>query len=78
MTEAPAFGRWEPIETCPTDKTMFLVIGATEGNGFTFGKPYTSDPYAVWKDGDTFARWPHHWPPTHWSRIPPAPEVTHG
>lgn len=34
------------------------------------GRPYTTDPYYVWREGDGFARWPHSFPPTHWHPFP--------
>lgn len=65
---------WRDIESAPIGKTMFVVIGVTDGNGFTGDRPYTTDPCCVWRDEDgRFARWPHHWPPTHWMPLPPAP-----
>ncbi|WP_338469046.1 DUF551 domain-containing protein [Sphingomonas sp. gentR] len=65
---------WRDIESVPIGKTMFVVIGVTDGNGFTGGQPYTTDPCCVWRNEDgSFARWNHHWPPTHWMPLPPAP-----
>jgi len=68
---------WQPIETAPKDgrNEMFVVIGVTAGNEFTAGRPYTSDPYCVWRaSAGGFARWPHHWEPTHWMPLPAPPE----
>jgi hypothetical protein len=36
-------------------------------------QPYTTDAYAVWMEGDTFVRWPHKFPPTHWMLLPGQP-----
>lgn len=51
---------------------MFVVkaFDVAYGDGpFT----YISDPYCVWRDDDGgFARWPHHFPPTHWLPLPEA------
>ena len=65
----------DDMENAPRDGTMFVVIGVTKGNGFTGGRPYTSDPWVVWSGEDgTFHRWPHNWPPTHWSPLDPPPD----
>lgn len=66
---------WKPIETAPQeDKTIFVVKGFNVCNGFTGSKPYTSDPYCVWPDGNGgFARWPHKFQPTHWCELPEDP-----
>ena len=69
---------WQPIDTAPTDRTMFVVIGVIlgTGNGLTGGKKYTTDPVCVWRDEDgAFARWQHIWPPTHWMPLPTAPII---
>lgn len=65
-----------PIEELQvTDRTMFVVIALNVKNGFTLGKEYTSDPYCVWKEDDgSFARWPHHFAPTHFYLLPPTGE----
>lgn len=63
------FGTWYPIETAPKDgKTMFVVIGFGVRGG-----TYNTDPYAVWKEGEKFVRWPHDFEPTHWTPLPPNP-----
>ena len=66
---------WQPIETAPKDtREMFVVRAFFVRNGFTGGIEYTSDPWCVWWDGDGFARWPHNFPPTHWTSLPPPPK----
>lgn len=68
-------GGWLPIETAPVGRKMFVVIGVTSGNGFTGGRPYTTDPYCVWQpEKGEFSRWPHNWPPTHWQPLPNPPK----
>jgi hypothetical protein len=69
--------KWKPIEDAPHRRyPMFLVIAkdvtvnlpqfVTSG-----GAKYTSDPYCVWRNDDgSFARWPHPFPPTHYSELP--------
>lgn len=67
---------WQPIDTAPSgETTMFLVIGITQGNVFTGGRPYTTDTYCVWQNSKgEFSRWPHNWPPTHWMPLPQPPK----
>jgi hypothetical protein len=36
-------------------------------------RPFTTDAYAVWLEGDKFVRWPHNFPPTHWMLLPLPP-----
>lgn len=61
---------WLPIETAPKDRKMFAVI-AKDVVVTPNGVPYTTDPYYVWmKSEDTFARWPHPFPLTHWHPMP--------
>ena len=64
--------RWLPIASLPTiyktTKRMFVVIGIDIPVGSV--KSYTSDPYCVWVDGNTFARWPHDFAPTHFCELP--------
>lgn len=58
---------WQPIETAPDDKKMFVVIGVWD--------KYVTDPYCVWKGrGGEFVRWPHKKQPTHWMPLPEAPK----
>lgn len=58
---------WQPIETAPDGKKMFVVISATD--------MYITDPYCVWKDSrGLFVRWPHKFKPTHWAELPEHPE----
>ena len=66
---------WQPIETAPTEgREMFVVRAFRVSNGFTGGREYTTDPWCVWRQGDgTFARWPHHFEPTHWIPLPAPP-----
>lgn len=64
---------WLPIETAPdaSAKEMFVVRGFNVCNGFTGGKLYTTDPWCVWREKDgSFARWNHHYLPTHWLPLP--------
>jgi hypothetical protein len=71
--------KWQDIATAPKDGTreMFVVKAFNVCNGFTGGKPYTSDPWCVWRESDgSFSRWPHHFPPTHWHPLSAAPEDT--
>lgn len=67
---------WKTIDSCPKDRTMFVAIGVTAGNGFTGGRPYKTDPYCVWFEDGEFCRWPHNWKPTHWLELPEKPEAT--
>ena len=69
---------WLPIETAPTEgREMFVVKAFNVCNGFTGGKPYTSDPWCVWHESDSsFARWNHKFQPTHWMPLPPPPAAT--
>lgn len=70
---------WLLIEDAPdgSTKEMFLVRAFNVMNGFTGGEYYTSDPWCVWREKDgSFARWPHHFPPTHWCRLPVEPSNT--
>ena len=62
---------WRPIGTAPRGtKRMFVVIGINVLAG-----RYKTDPYCVWRDAEEgFARWPHHFPPTHWLPLPPVPK----
>jgi hypothetical protein len=76
---APApTSQWQDIATAPKDGTreMFVVKAFNVSNGFTGGKPYTSDPWCVWRESDgSFSRWPHHFQPTHWHPLSAAPEA---
>lgn len=66
---------WQPIETAPVGKTIFVCIGVTEGNVFTGGAPYVTDPWCVWQpQSGVFSRWPHNWAPTHWMPVLEAPK----
>lgn len=64
--------KWQPIEELDIvkgDRTMFVV----KSFGYVFpntGVIYTSDPYCVWKEGDSFVRWPHYFSPTHFCMLP--------
>lgn len=67
---------WMPIETAPKEgKTMYVVKAFNVEHGFPNGRPYTSDPYCVWPEGDDWARWPHGFAPTHWMPLPAAPNA---
>lgn len=69
---------WRPIVDAPTTgREMFIVRAFNVCNGFTGGKPYTSDAWAVWRASDgSFARWPHHFAPTHFHALPSPPKDT--
>jgi len=70
---------WQPIETAPNaeQRDMFVVRAFNVCNGFTGGRNYTSDAYCVWRDiHGGFARWPHHFAPTHWIPLPAPPVGT--
>ncbi len=81
MTEAPAFGRWEPIETHATDGRAALV-GCWVVNQDEPDKPPIWSCWATFFDGMDLGcdgAWGDE--PTHWHDMPPpppAPEVTHG
>ena len=68
---------WQPIETAPKNgRAMFVVQALDVCNSFTGNRPYTTDPYCVWPDDEgDFARWPHPFPPTHWTPLPAAPHT---
>lgn len=66
--------KWRPIEDLPKDMgmKMFVAKAINVCNGFTGGKPYSSDPWCVWQElKGTFARWNHNFPPTHFLLLPP-------
>ena len=58
---------WQPIETAPEGKTMFVAI--------SIRKDYISDPWCVWYENGDFIRWPHKFNPTHWMPLPSPPEA---
>jgi hypothetical protein len=69
--EEPETEQWLPISTAPKEHkpySMFVVIAmdVIVGNGIR----YTTDPYCVWPMGETYVRWPHSFPPTHWMPLP--------
>lgn len=62
--DAGARNVWRPIGEAPVGKTMFLAAAHREG--------YTTDPYVVWQSNPgEFSRWPHPFPPTHFTGIAP-------
>lgn len=63
---------WQPIETAPKDRTMFVVRGFNVEVRKDYH--YDTDPYCVWATGDGFERWPHPFKPTHWMPLPAPPE----
>lgn len=68
---------WRDIESDPPPDggEMFVAIKLVEGDSFSNGKLYTTDPRLVWYSGGSLVRWPHNDPPTHWMFIPKASEV---
>lgn len=59
---------WQPIETAPRNQRKMFVVkafGAEVGSTL-----YNSDPWCVWREGDSFVRWPHKFQPTHWLPLP--------
>lgn len=71
-------GAWLPIETAPDDRRMFVVQAFNVETGLhtpSGGRRYTTDPWCVWKCRGEFVRWPHDFPPTHWTPLPEAPNV---
>lgn len=64
-------GEWLPIESAPKNrKRMFVVRAIDQLTGLVGGHRYTSDPYCVWSENGKFIRWPHDFPPTHWTDLP--------
>lgn len=72
MSSQDTYSGWREINNGAIfPKTMFVVKAFNVCNGFTDGKEYTSDPWCVWLEPDgSFARWPHHFKPTHWMPLP--------
>lgn len=73
LTKLIAENKERPIAELPKDigRTMFLARAIDVCNGFTDGKPYTTDYYCVWAEpAGTFARWNHNFPPTHFRPLP--------
>lgn len=68
---------WQPIETAPKGREMFVVRAFNVPNGYVGGRDYTSDPWCVWWSvpDSAFVRWPHHFAPTHWLALPPQPKA---
>lgn len=70
---------WQPIETAPKQemfrKEMFVVRAFGVQTGAN-AHPYDTDAYCVWRDHNgRFVRWPHPFPPTHWTPLPPPPRA---
>jgi len=77
----PAFGQWQPIETCPENKTVLFYGGMAHG-----GSRGRMEHDVLRMNGD---RWPCWWGagwvnhitrdratwPTHWMPLPPPPAV---
>jgi len=60
--------RWIPTtEQLPVNRKAIYMV-AIEGK-------YTTDQYGGWYSGDTWVRWPHPFPPTHWMYQIANPEV---
>jgi len=72
IADAGKTNGWQPIETAPKDRTMFVV----HGFNVEVRKDYYCDtgPYCVWSSGDGFERWPHPFKPTHCMPLPAAPQ----
>lgn len=68
MSAPPLPRPWNAIdERVPSPKVMVILIGANVGPR----GDYTTDPYCGWRNADdSWARWPHPFPPTHWAPIP--------
>lgn len=69
---------WQPIETAPRARHPMIVVrafGVPAGTGAI--RNYHSDPYCVWWDEDDacWRRWPHAFPPTHWTTLPGPPHA---
>jgi len=63
---------WQPIETAPKDcRTLFIVRSFNQV--IKKRGPYTTDAYVVWHEDESFIRWPHNFPPTHWASLPLGP-----
>lgn len=64
---------WQPITGTPVHMKMILACAI---NPPELGQKYTTDPWAVWWDekAKEYVRWPHKFPPTHYSEIPAAPD----
>jgi len=59
--------KWKSIDDAPRwpDRKNFLVCAYFEDTN------YLTDPWVVFRDCDnTFVRWPHDKPPTHWAEVP--------
>lgn len=65
---------WLKIESLSdywkNNKKMFVVKAIDIfPNDFSPMK-YTTDPYCVWMEDGDFVRWPHPFPPTHYTILP--------
>lgn len=63
---AARLSEWRPIEGAPKDRRGVALIAPYPTQGW-------SDARIGWWDGDAWARWPHSFPPTHWTPLPPPP-----
>lgn len=59
---------WKPISELPIrNKCVVLIAETTMGSGMN----YITDPWVGWRESeDSFARWPHPFPPTHFMELP--------
>lgn len=65
---------WRPIsELSPKQSRAMFVVKAFDADIGKGVRPYTSDAYCVWREGETFVRWPHPFPPTHFMELPAPP-----
>ncbi|GJE54809.1 hypothetical protein FV217_13330 [Methylobacterium sp. WL9] len=68
MTEAPAFGIWQPIKTAPRDGTRVLVASGEKVNGI--GRYINRPGEVFWEmDSGTLILLGA----THWMPLPPPP-----
>lgn len=62
---------WRDIRSAP-DRA--LIVAKAINITLPSGQKYTSDPWVVWRQDGSYARWPHDFQPTHFIPLPPAAE----
>lgn len=62
---------WRDIASAP-DRA--LIVAKAINITLPSGQKYTSDPWVVWRQDGSYARWPHDFRPTHFIPLPPAAE----